>query len=265
MHLPGALSAALDFTAGVLALVCLTASVVWGLLATDRLLLSSRQRLVAQAVHRAAATASLGFLLLHAAVKIALDHVSPLGALVPFGLGFDGTRGLIGLGSLAALLMFGTAATGALRGAFTASGRGQAPGRAPGRLAAHWRSLHALAYPAWCAALLHGLYAGRPAAPWVVALYGLALCTVVGALSLRLLPPPAKERVRAYVRKHVNTRLTPLGAPPPGTAPPSASVTPPCTRPPLPRNGAAPLPPNPTPLPGNPAFPGDPSSPGDRP
>ncbi|MEU0275657.1 hypothetical protein ABZ129_28140, partial [Streptomyces sp. NPDC006307] len=61
--------AALDFTTGVLSLVSLTASVAWGLIATDRLLLSTRHRLIAQAVHRSTAAASLGFLLLHATVK----------------------------------------------------------------------------------------------------------------------------------------------------------------------------------------------------
>src|SRR5688500_7499247 len=48
---------ALDFTTGVLCLVSLTAAVVWGLVATDRLFLRSRQRLLAQAVHRATSVA----------------------------------------------------------------------------------------------------------------------------------------------------------------------------------------------------------------
>ncbi|MER5882282.1 hypothetical protein ABT160_00475 [Streptomyces sp. NPDC001941] len=181
--------AALDFTTGVLSLVALTASVGWGLLATDRLFLSTRHRLLAQAVHRATAVASLGFLLLHGTVKVSLGHVRPLGALVPFGLGVDGAAGLIGLGSLAGLLMVVAATTGALRSAL--AGRG--------RIAARWRPLHMLAYPAWCAALVHGLYAGRPPAGWVVALYCLALAGVAGAVSLRLLPPPLKRRVAARI------------------------------------------------------------------
>lgn len=112
------LRAALDFTTGVLSLVSLTATVAWGLLATDRLFLSTRQRLLAQGIHRATAVASLGFLLLHVTVKVALGHVALVGALVPFGLGVRGTAGLIGFGSLAGLLMIVTAATGALRSAF---------------------------------------------------------------------------------------------------------------------------------------------------
>ncbi|MGA4848811.1 cytochrome b/b6 domain-containing protein [Streptomyces sp. G5(2025)] len=181
--------AALDFTTGVLCLVSLTAAVLWGLVAADRLFLHSRQRLLAQAVHRATAVASVGFLLLHGTVKIALDHVSLLGALVPFGLGVSGSAGLIGLGSLAGLLMVVTSVTGALRSAFAS----------PARIASRWRALHMLAYPAWCAALVHGLYAGRPPKPWVIALYSLCLLAVAGAVALRAAPPPVKRKVAARV------------------------------------------------------------------
>ncbi|AZM53199.1 hypothetical protein DMA15_11840 [Streptomyces sp. WAC 01529] len=181
--------AALDFTTGVLCLVSLTAAVVWGLVATDRLFLRSRERLLAQAVHRTTAVASVGFLLLHGTVKITLDHVSLLGALVPFGLGVTGSAGLIGLGSLAGLLMVATSVTGALRSAFAS----------PARVASRWRSLHMLAYPAWCAALIHGLYAGRPPKFWVTALYGLCLIAVAGAIALRAAPPPIKRMVASRI------------------------------------------------------------------
>ncbi|MFZ4270098.1 hypothetical protein [Streptomyces arboris] len=194
--------ATLDFTTGVLSLVSLSAAVAWGLLATDRLFLSTRQRIVCQGIHRATAIAALGFLLLHGTVKIALGHVSLIGALIPFGLGVTGTSGLIGFGSLAGLLMVVTAATGALRSAFahpspTATRLGQSlvSPREAGGIAGRWRALHALAYPAWCAALIHGLYAGRAPATWVVVMYGLCLAGVAGALCLRLLPRPTKRRI----------------------------------------------------------------------
>ncbi|MFJ8583918.1 hypothetical protein ACIRD2_04560 [Streptomyces sp. NPDC093595] len=177
--------AALDFTTGVLSLVSLTASVAWGLIATDRLLLSVRHRLLAQAIHRTTAVASLGFLLLHATVKVSLDHTELIGALVPFGLGLTGSSGLIGFGSLAGLLMVIAASTGAARSAL--AGRGS--------IAARWRPLHMLAYPAWCAALVHGLYAGRPAATWVVVMYSLALTGVAAAVSVRMLPRPVQDRL----------------------------------------------------------------------
>lgn len=222
------LRAALDFTTGVLSLVSLTAAVAWGLLATDRLFLSTRHRLIAQGVHRAAAVTSLGFLLLHGTVKVALGHVELLGALVPFGLGVSGTSGLIGFGSLAGLLMIVAAATGALRSAFAT----------PGKTAGRWRALHALAYPAWCSALVHGLYAGRQPATWVVVMYMLCLLAVAVALGLRLLPRPAKRLITELV-----TALVSPDAPPAESAPvirtsplPGAEHMPPQPRQGLPRD-----------------------------
>ncbi|MET9804847.1 hypothetical protein [Streptomyces sp. NPDC006368] len=177
--------AALDFTTGVLSLVSLTASVAWGLIATDRLLLSARHRLLAQAIHRTTAVASLGFLLLHATVKVSLGHTEVIGALIPFGLGVSGSAGLIGFGALAGLLMVIAASTGVARSAL--AGRGSIAGR--------WRALHMLAYPAWCSALVHGLYAGRPAATWVTTMYCLALTGVAVAVSVRMLPRPVQDRL----------------------------------------------------------------------
>ncbi|WP_234334313.1 cytochrome b/b6 domain-containing protein [Streptomyces sp. NRRL B-1347] len=224
--------AALDHTTGVLSLVALTASVAWGLVASDRLFLRSRQRLLAQAVHRATAVASVGFLLLHGTVKLALDHVSLVGALIPFGLGVTGGDGLIGLGSLAGLLMVATSVTGALRSAFAS----------PVQVASRWRALHMLAYPAWCAALIHGLYAGRPPKPWVVALYCLCLVAVAGAMALRTAPRPVKRKVAARIlavlepdgrgapgrpRRRARATARDTGAAPlPGTAPDSPGIPP---------------------------------------
>ncbi|MFI2367159.1 hypothetical protein [Streptomyces sp. NPDC018833] len=181
--------AALDFTTGVLSLVSLTASVAWGLIATDRVLLSPRHRLLAQGIHRTTAIASLGFLLLHATVKVSLGHVALIGALIPFGLGVTGTSALIGFGSLAGFLMVVAATTGALRSALAGNPR----------VAGRWRPLHMLAYPAWSFALVHGLYAGRPAATWVVTMYCLALLGVAAAVSVRLLPRPVQRRVAARI------------------------------------------------------------------
>ncbi|MFF8290713.1 hypothetical protein ACF068_16015 [Streptomyces sp. NPDC016309] len=211
--------AALDFATGVLSLVSLTASVAWGLFAQDRLLLSTRNRLLAQAIHRTTAVASLGFLLLHATVKVSLGHVELIGALIPFGLGVTGTSGLIGFGSLAGLLMVIAASTGAARSAL--AGRGS--------IAARWRPLHMLAYPAWCSALVHGLYAGRPAATWVTTMYCLALAGAAAAVSLRLLPRPVQQRLTERVLSLVGPgsdrpgrprgrRRDPSVAPLPGTS-----------------------------------------------
>ncbi|WP_240138559.1 ferric reductase-like transmembrane domain-containing protein [Streptomyces sp. MUM 178J] len=184
-----ALRAALDFASGVLSLVSLSASVAWGLIATDRLLLSPRHRLLAQAVHRTTAISSLAFLLLHVTVKVSLGHVALIGALIPFSLGVTSTEALIGFGSLAGLLMVVAGTTGALRSALAGNVR----------TAGRWRPLHMLAYPAWCFALVHGLYTGRPAAGWVVAMYSLALLGVAAVVSLRLLPAPLKRTIAARI------------------------------------------------------------------
>ncbi|MFD3618194.1 cytochrome b/b6 domain-containing protein [Streptomyces sp. NPDC058676] len=175
----------LNFGAGVLCLVSLSCSVIWGLVAQDRVFLNTRQRIIGQAVHRTTAVASIAFLLLHITTKIALDHTSLISALIPFSLGVTGSAGLIGLGSLAGLLMIFVGITGAMRSAFAS----------PAPVAARWRAMHMLAYPAWCAALIHGLYAGRTAKPIFVILYGLSLLGVTAALALRAAPRPVKRRV----------------------------------------------------------------------
>ncbi|MFE7277750.1 cytochrome b/b6 domain-containing protein [Streptomyces sp. NPDC057623] len=181
----------LNFGAGVLSLVCLTCSVLWGLVAQDRMILNTRQRLIAQAIHRVTAVASIAFLLVHIGVKLALDHASPIAALIPFGLVFaggteiPGSAFLVGLGSLAAMLMIFVGVTGALRNRFAS----------PAPVAARWRAMHMLAYPAWCAALIHGLFAGRPAKTFFMVSYELCVVAVAAALALRAAPRPFKRKV----------------------------------------------------------------------
>ncbi|MET7294231.1 cytochrome b/b6 domain-containing protein [Streptomyces griseoloalbus] len=181
----------LSFGVGVLSLVCLSCSVIWGLVAQDRILLGPRQRILAQAVHRTTAVASIVFLLMHIGIKVAQEHTSWIAAVIPFGLALTddeavtGRTFLIGLGTLAGLLMFFVGITGVLRNRFAS----------PAPVAARWRAMHMLAYPAWCAALVHGLYAGREAKPIFVILYGLSVLGVTAALVLRASPRPVKRRI----------------------------------------------------------------------
>ncbi|MGW7713582.1 cytochrome b/b6 domain-containing protein [Streptomyces chartreusis] len=181
----------LNFGAGVLSLVCLTCSVIWGLVAQDRMILNTRQRIIAQGIHRVTAVAAIVFLLVHIGVKLALDHASPIAAIIPFSLLFaggseiPGSAFLIGLGSLAALLMIFVGVTGALRNQFAS----------PAPVAARWRAMHMLAYPAWCAALIHGLFAGRPAKTFFMVSYELCVVAVAAALALRAAPRPVKRKV----------------------------------------------------------------------
>ncbi|WP_328303077.1 hypothetical protein OG389_34755 [Streptomyces sp. NBC_00435] len=163
----------LDYGAGVLSLVSLTGAVLWGLAATDRTLLASGHRLVAQAVHRGLAVAGLGFLVLHVWIKVARARTDAAGAVLPFT---DGQRPLlIGLGSLAGYLFVAVAVSGAVRGAFATRGR-----------SLWWRALHMGAYPAWGASLVHGLKSGRSASGWVTVGYALCLVAVAGVLAMRL-------------------------------------------------------------------------------
>ncbi|MFJ5993876.1 cytochrome b/b6 domain-containing protein [Streptomyces sp. NPDC092370] len=181
----------LNFGAGVLSLVCLTCSVIWGLVAQDRVLLDTRRRILAQAVHRTTAVASIVFLLMHIGIKLALAHTSWIAVFIPFGLLLSddevvtGRSFLIGLGTLASMLMIFVGITGVLRNRFAS----------PAPVAARWRAMHMLAYPAWCAALVHGLYAGRSAKPIFVILYCLSLAGVAGALALRAAPRQVKRKV----------------------------------------------------------------------
>lgn len=163
----------LDYGAGVLSLVSLTSTVLWGLVASDRLLLGSGHRLLAQGVHRGLAVAGLGFLALHIWVKIAEQRTTAASAAVPFT--DVGQPFLIGLGSLAGYLFLAVAVSGAVRSAFATKGR-----------SLWWRALHFGAYPAWGASLVHGLKAGRPADVWVTAAYALCLAGVAGVLAFRL-------------------------------------------------------------------------------
>ncbi|MGO4459603.1 hypothetical protein AB4039_20235 [Streptomyces sp. M-16] len=163
----------LDFGSGVLSLVSLTSTVLWGLVATDRVLLGSGHRLLAQGVHRGLAVAGLGFLALHIWVKVTEGHTGATSALVPFT---DANRPVvIGLGTLAGYLFVSVAVSGALRSVF-----------ATNRRSMWWRALHIGAYPAWGASLVHGLKAGRPADLWVTAAYVLGVAGVMGLLAVRL-------------------------------------------------------------------------------
>ena len=181
----------LSFGVGVLSLVCLSCSVIWGLVAQDRILLGPRQRILAQAVHRTTAVASIVFLLVHIGIKLGQEHTTWIAAVIPFGLlltddeAVTGRAFLIGLGTLAGLLMIFVGITGVLRNRFAS----------PAPVAARWRAMHMLAYPAWCAALVHGLYAGRAAKPVFTILYGLSVVGVMAALAVRASPPHVKRRV----------------------------------------------------------------------
>ncbi|GAA2360982.1 hypothetical protein [Streptomyces cuspidosporus] len=195
----------LDFGAGVLALVSLSSAVLWGLAATDRLILHSHHRLLAQGVHRGAAVAGLLFLVLHVWVKVAESHTSAAAIVIPFA---DANKPvLIGLGTLAGYLFITAAVTGAVRSAFASAGKSRWRYR-------WWRALHVAAYPAWCAALIHGLKSGRAAKDWATAGYVMALAAVAITLWIRL----ATRRAERHERHAITGQIGVVAGAPGGGA-----------------------------------------------
>ncbi|GAB3276270.1 hypothetical protein GCM10027589_01790 [Actinocorallia lasiicapitis] len=191
--------------AGVFALVAFSLTVMIGLMATDRSLLSIRYRVLAQAGHRTTSTVGMTFLVAHLMVKILAGRASAADAVV-FGVG------PIGLGALAFDLFMIVLLSGVTRFWFAAGTR-------PGL----WRGLHALSYVAWPVAIMHGLTAGRAAAGWVVWSYVLCLVFVGLALLNRVVlvvrpvdpvregepepaPAPARARSREQAREGEQTR-----------------------------------------------------------
>ncbi|MGK5677174.1 hypothetical protein ACSNOB_30650 [Micromonospora sp. URMC 106] len=161
-----------EFFAGVIALVALSLTVMLGLLATDRLVLLIRHRVLLQSAHRATGILGVAGLVCHVLTKVATGRAASTDAVVPF----VGGRGLyVGLGTVAALLMVSVLWTGVVRARFAGVG--------PKWL---WRTLHSAAYLSWPFAILHGLNAGRPAGSWVVLSYLACVLLVVLALLVRL-------------------------------------------------------------------------------
>ncbi|WP_406105318.1 hypothetical protein [Micromonospora globbae] len=161
-----------EFFAGVVTLVALSLTVMLGLLATDRLVLLIRHRVLLQSAHRATGVLGVVGLGFHVLTKIATGRAASTDAVVPF---VSGTGLYVGLGTVAALLMVSVLWTGIVRARFAGVG--------PRWL---WRALHSTAYVSWPFALVHGLNAGRPASSWVVLSYLACVVLVVLALLVRL-------------------------------------------------------------------------------
>jgi hypothetical protein len=110
------------FYAGVFALIGLTGSVMVGLLATDRIVMTPGHRVMAQAVHRAASFGALTFLVIHIVTEILAQRVHVIDAFIPFLSPFR--TFYIGLGTIASDLIILIVVTSILRKRFT--GHGQA-------------------------------------------------------------------------------------------------------------------------------------------
>jgi hypothetical protein len=161
----------LDYYSGVLTLVTLSLSVVAGLVATDRAVLTVRHRILAQGLHRATTLVAAAFLLTHVLTRTLAGDADILQTVLPFGRTVS-----MGLGTVAAQVMVAVILTGLVRGRFALS-------RRPGL----WRAAHSLAYLGWVCAMLHGLLAGRRPAAWVTWSYAGCAAMVGVALLARCL------------------------------------------------------------------------------
>ena len=162
------------YYAGVLALVGLTGSVLMGLVATDRVVMTPGHRVMAQAVHRAFAFGTLAFLIIHITTEILAQRSHVIDAAIPFLSPYR--TFYIGLGTIASDLILLLVVTGILRKRFTGHGR-----------AWQWRAIHYSSYVAFVFGVLHGLLGGRAAKPYVDWSYGFAIAVTALGLAVRFL------------------------------------------------------------------------------
>src|SRR4051794_1936375 len=155
-----------EFYMGVLSLVSLSITIMVGLVSTDRLVLSIRQRVLLQSTHRTAGVIAVTSLFVHVWTKVVEHHIGLIDAFVPFLA--QGNRLYVGYGTLSGWIMMLVMWTGLARARFV--GRGQ-----PWM----WRSIHAVSYLMWPIALVHGLSAGRAAKPWVIVSYVICIVLVL--------------------------------------------------------------------------------------
>jgi DMSO/TMAO reductase YedYZ heme-binding membrane subunit len=162
------------YYAGVLALVGLTGSVLMGLVATDRIVMTPGHRVMAQAVHRAFAFGTLAFLIIHITTEILAQRSHVIDAAIPFLSPYR--TFYIGLGTIASDLIVLLVVTSILRKRFTGHGR-----------AWQWRAIHYSSYVAFVFGVLHGLLGGRAAKPYVDWSYGFAIALTALGLAVRFL------------------------------------------------------------------------------
>jgi len=175
---------------GLLAYLCITGSVIYGLLLSTGILDAVAHRTVSFTLHQDLSAIGLGLALVHAAM-LTLDHSVPFSVaqvLIPFSGPY---RPLwVGVGQLSLVLTVVVVASFSLR-------------RRMGQK--RWRTLHYVTFLVFLGATSHGLMAGTDtAAPW--AFWGYLLATalvvfltgyrVVLAISARRAPPAARPAPR---------------------------------------------------------------------
>ena len=173
--------------AGIVALVLLTTTVVFGTVSTAPTRSASWPRWARQTLHRDLALLSLGALAVHISAVVLDNYVDVQWyvALVPFVSAYKPLR--VGLGTLAFDMVLLVIATSLLRVRLGLR---------------NWRAVHWLTYAAWPLAVLHYLTTGTDAhASWGVLLAVLAIGAVAVAVAVRIktasvpasVPPAARS------------------------------------------------------------------------
>ncbi|MBB2944115.1 hypothetical protein FB565_003844 [Actinoplanes lutulentus] len=162
-----------EYYMGVISLVSLSITIMVGLVATDRLVLSIRQRVLLQSTHRTTGLIAVTALVVHVWTKYAEEHIRLIDILVPFLS--PGNTLYIGLGTVSGWIMMLVMWTGIFRSKFIGRGKPWM-----------WRGIHSISYLMWPIALFHGLSAGRPAATWVNVSYVVCVLGVLVGLAVRL-------------------------------------------------------------------------------
>jgi hypothetical protein len=162
-----------EFYVGVISLVALSITLILGLVATDRLVLSIRHRVLMQSAHRTFGIIAVLALALHLWTKLMEAHIGVIDIFIPFLRPYNTLY--VGLGTLSAWIMMTVMWTGIIRARFIGRGKPWM-----------WRSIHAVSYLMWPIALVHGLSAGRPAAVWVVVSYLICVLGVLLGLAVRI-------------------------------------------------------------------------------
>jgi hypothetical protein len=162
-----------EFYVGVVSLVSLSITIMIGLVATDRLVLSIRQRVLLQSAHRTTGVIAVAALFLHVWTKVAMGYIGVMDVFVPFLAPYKPM--LIGFGTISGYIMVMVMWTGIARSRFIGKGKPWM-----------WRGIHSVSYLMWPIALLHGLGAGRAAKPWVIVSYIVCILAVLVGLAVRL-------------------------------------------------------------------------------
>ncbi|WP_157411349.1 translation initiation factor III [Actinoplanes rectilineatus] len=160
-----------SFYMGVIALVGLSITIMVGLVSTDRLVLTIRQRVLLQSTHRTTGLIAVSALGVHVWTKFAEGLIGVLDIFIPF----LNANSAVGFGVISGWVMVLVMWTGIARSRFIGRGKPWM-----------WRGIHSISYLIWPTALFHGLAAGRAAATWVIVSYIVCVLGVLLGLGVRL-------------------------------------------------------------------------------